>query len=35
VLAYVLDNVAYAGLSLPAGIRSDRIGRRPVLITVS
>ncbi len=32
VLAYVLYNVAYASLSLPAGIRSDRIGRRPVLI---
>ena len=32
VLAYVLYNVAYAALSLPAGIRSDRIGRRPVLI---
>ena len=30
--AYVLYNVSYAGLSLPAGIRSDRIGRRPVLI---
>lgn len=32
VLAYVLYNVSYAALSLPAGIRSDRIGRRPVLI---
>lgn len=32
VLAYVLYNVAYASLSLPAGIRSDRIGRRPVLV---
>ncbi len=32
VLAYVLYNVAYAALALPAGIRSDRIGRRPVLI---
>ena len=32
VLAYVLYNVAYAALSLPAGIRSDRIGRRPVLV---
>jgi len=32
VFAYVLYNVAYAGLSLPAGIHSDRIGRRPVLI---
>jgi MFS family permease len=32
VLAYVLYNVSYAGLSLPAGIRSDRVGRRPVII---
>lgn len=32
VLAYVLYNIAYAALSLPAGIRSDRIGRRPVLV---
>jgi len=32
VLAYVLYNVAYAALALPAGARSDRIGRRPVLI---
>jgi MFS family permease len=32
VFAYVLYNIAYAGLSLPAGIQSDRIGRRPVLI---
>lgn len=32
VLAYVVYNVTYAGLSLPAGIRSDRVGRRPVLI---
>ena len=32
VLAYVLYNVAYAALALPAGIRSDRVGRRPMLI---
>ena len=32
VLAYVLYNVAYAALSLPAGIHSDRIGRKPVLV---
>lgn len=32
VLAYVLYNVAYAGLSTPAGIVSDGMGRRPVLI---
>jgi MFS family permease len=32
VLAYVVYNIAYAGLALPAGIHSDRIGRRPVLI---
>ncbi len=32
VLAYVLYNVAYAGLSLPAGIHSDKIGRKPVLV---
>jgi len=32
VLAYALYNVSYAGLSLPAGIHSDRIGRKPVLI---
>jgi MFS family permease len=32
VLAYVLYNVSYAALSLPVGIRSDRIGRKPVLI---
>lgn len=32
VFAYVLYNIAYAGLATPAGIQSDRIGRRPVLI---
>jgi MFS family permease len=32
VFAYVLYNIAYAGLSTPAGIQSDRMGRRPVLI---
>lgn len=32
VLAYVVYNVVYAALSLPAGIRSDRIGRRRVLV---
>ncbi len=32
VLAYVLYNISYAALALPAGIRSDRIGRRPVLV---
>lgn len=32
VLAYVLYNISYASLSLPAGIRSDAIGRRQVLI---
>lgn len=32
VFAYVLYNVAYAALSLPAGIHSDRIGRKPVLV---
>jgi MFS family permease len=32
VFAYVLYNVSYAALSLPAGIQSDRIGRKPVLI---
>lgn len=32
VLAYVLYNISYAALSLPAGIRSDRIGRKPVLV---
>ena len=33
VLAYVLYNVVYMSLSLPAGIVSDRIGRRNVLVT--
>lgn len=32
VLAYVVYNVVYAALSLPAGIRSDRVGRRRVLV---
>jgi len=32
VFAYVLYNIAYAGLSLPAGIRADRIGPKPVLV---
>lgn len=32
VFAYVVYNITYAGLSLPAGIRSDDVGRRPVLI---
>ncbi len=32
VFAYALYNVSYAALSLPAGIQSDRIGRKPVLI---
>ncbi len=32
VLAYVLYNVVYAGLALPAGIRSDRVGRRNVML---
>jgi MFS family permease len=32
VFSYVVYNISYAGLSLPAGIRSDKIGRRPVLI---
>jgi len=32
VFAYVLYNISYAALSLPAGIHSDRIGRKPVLI---
>jgi len=31
ILAYVVYNCTYAGLSLPAGIRSDRIGRRWLL----
>ena len=33
VFAYVLYNVSYAALSLPAGAYSDRIGRRPLLIS--
>ncbi len=32
VFAYVLYNMSYASLSLPVGIRSDRIGRKPLLI---
>ncbi len=32
VLAYVLYNISDAALSLPAGIHSDRIGRKPVLV---
>jgi MFS family permease len=32
VLAYVVYNVVYASVSLPAGLRSDRIGRLPVLV---
>jgi MFS family permease len=31
-LAYLLYNVVYAALSLPAGALSDRIGRRPFLL---
>ena len=31
ILAYVVYNISYAGLSLPAGIVSDRIGQRAVL----
>ncbi len=31
-LAYLLYNLVYAGLSLPAGALSDRIGRRPLLL---
>jgi MFS family permease len=31
ILAYVVYNCTYAGLSLPAGIRSDRIDRRWLL----
>ena len=33
VFAYVLYNISYAALSMPAGIHSDRIGRKPVLIS--
>ena len=32
ILLYVLINIAYAGLALPAGVLSDRIGRRKVLL---
>jgi MFS family permease len=32
VLAYVVYNVTYAGLSYPGGALSDRIGRRPILV---
>jgi MFS family permease len=32
VFAYVLYNISYAALSMPAGIHSDRIGRKPLLI---
>ena len=32
IFAYVLYNVSYAGLSLPAGIRSDKVGRKRVLV---
>ena len=31
VLAYVVYNISYAALAFPAGIVSDRIGRRPLL----
>lgn len=31
VLLYILFNVVYALVSLPAGVLSDRIGRRPVI----
>lgn len=31
-LAYLLYNLVYAALSLPAGALSDRIGRRPLLL---
>jgi MFS family permease len=33
VLAYIVYNVTYAGLSYPGGALSDRIGRRPILVT--
>lgn len=33
VLVYVVYNIAYAALSFPAGVVSDRIGRRPLLAT--
>jgi MFS family permease len=32
VIAYTLYNVAYAGLSLPAGVQADRIGHKPILV---
>jgi MFS family permease len=32
LLLYVLFNVVYAGLAMPAGIWSDRMGRRKVLV---
>lgn len=32
VYFYVLINIAYSGLSFPAGILSDRIGKKPVII---
>jgi len=32
ILAYVLYNISYAVISLPAGMRSDRVGRIPVLV---
>lgn len=32
ILLYVLINIAYAGLSMPAGVLSDRIGRKKVLL---
>ncbi len=33
VFAYVLYNISYAALSMPAGIHSDKIGRKPVLLS--
>lgn len=32
VLLYVLYNIVYASVSLPAGVLSDRVGRRPIII---
>lgn len=32
VFAYVLYNITYSSLSLPAGISSDRLGRRVILV---
>lgn len=32
ILAYVVYNISYAGLAFPAGIVSDRIGQRAVLV---